>query len=96
MAIQAIVLGTLKSDGTLDLDQKPGLAPGRVQVIVQPLHSPTQAAKGIVEVMDEIRRNQKARGYQGRSTKEMHADEAAQRQADEQYEKRCQQLGKSE
>jgi len=60
---EIVVEGTLKPDGTLELDQKPSLAPGRVQVIVKPLPSPT-GRRGLVEVMDEIRQSQRARGYQ--------------------------------
>ena len=36
MSLQEIVIaGTLKPDGTLDLDQKPNLAPGRVTVVLR-------------------------------------------------------------
>ena len=34
---ETVIEGTLKPDGTLELDQKPNLSPGRVQVRVQPL-----------------------------------------------------------
>ena len=34
---EAVVEGTLKPDGTLELDQKPNLPPGRVTVRMQPL-----------------------------------------------------------
>lgn len=33
--IEAIVEGTLKVDGTLELDQKPNLPPGRVAVVTK-------------------------------------------------------------
>ena len=37
MSLNTIVVqGTLKPDGTLELDEKPSLAPGRVQVMLQP------------------------------------------------------------
>src|SRR5262249_22819223 len=32
---EVVVEGTLKPDGTLELDQKPNLAPGRVRVVLQ-------------------------------------------------------------
>ncbi len=36
MSLQEIVVaGTLKPDGTLELDQKPNLAPGRVTVVLR-------------------------------------------------------------
>ncbi|HEY1803990.1 MAG TPA: hypothetical protein VGG45_05875 [Terracidiphilus sp.] len=31
-----VIQGTLKPDGTLELDEKPTLAPGRVHVMLQP------------------------------------------------------------
>jgi len=34
--------GTLKSDGTLELDKKPDLAPGRVRVTVEPVSEPAR------------------------------------------------------
>ena len=36
-ATHVVVEGTLKADGTLELDSKLNLPPGRVQLIVQPL-----------------------------------------------------------
>jgi len=32
---QAVTEGTLKADGTLELDEKPNLSPGRVLMVVQ-------------------------------------------------------------
>jgi hypothetical protein len=63
---ESIVDGTLKPDGSLELDQPPNIAPGRVQVTVKPLVSPTARRRGLVDVIDEIRRDQLARGYLGR------------------------------
>ena len=53
----AIVQGTLKDDGTLELDEKPPLAPGRVQVTILPLRAPAVAPpRGtILDVLKEIR-----------------------------------------
>jgi hypothetical protein len=45
MPSQATVQGTLKADGTLELDQKPNLEPGRVTVVLHrtaPFPPPTQ------------------------------------------------------
>jgi hypothetical protein len=68
---EAVIEGTLKPDGTLELDEKPTLPPGRVQVIVQPLPKSVPTTRGLVEVMDDIRTGQRARGYQGRTLEEM-------------------------
>lgn len=95
MNIQVVtVAGTLQPDGTLQLDQKPNLSPGRVQVIVQPLAPRSPAERGLVAVMDEIRAGQLARGYHGRSIEEMMAEEAAHREEGDDYEQRCEHLWK--
>ena len=89
---EAIVEGTLKPDGTLELDQKLGLSPGRVQVIVKPLPPVASRCRGLVEVMDEVRQSQRARGYLGRTSQETQAEEKACQEENEDYERRCEQL----
>jgi hypothetical protein len=81
--------GTLKPDGTLDLDQKPGLAPGQVRVTLQPAQTGTPRRRGLADVIDEIRQGQLARGFQGRSAEEIRA---ALREGEEEYERRMQAL----
>ncbi len=88
---EVVIEGTLKPDGTLELDQKPSLSPGRVQVTIKPLVL-SSTGRGLVEVMDEIRQSQRARGYQGRTLQEMQAEEKARQEEDEEYERRCEQL----
>ena len=85
-----IVMGTLRADGTLELDERPTLAPGRVQVAIVPAQIPAASGsrRTLLDVLDEIRTGQTARGYQGRSIEEMKADEAARRAEDEEYEER--------
>ncbi|HVC98540.1 MAG TPA: hypothetical protein VND64_33040 [Pirellulales bacterium] len=93
MSLDDVVIeGNLKPDGTLELDQKPGLTPGRVQVTVKPLILPTVVYRGLVEVMDEIRQAQRARGYQGRTLREMQVDEMTRQEENEEYERRSEQL----
>jgi hypothetical protein len=89
---EVVVEGTLKPDGTLELDQKPGLSPGRVQVIVKPLAATPTGRPGLVEVLDEIRQSQRARGYHGRTPQEMQAEETARQEEDADYEQRSEQL----
>ena len=89
---ETVIEGTLKPDGTLELDEKPNLSPGRVQVIVQPLSKPAPTKRGLVEVMDEIRDNQQARGYQGRTVEAMQAEEKVRQEEDVEYDQRCEQL----
>ncbi len=70
---EIIVEGTLKPDGTLELDQKPDLSPGRVQVILRP----TQEAAGVQEgwwpYMQRIRSQRETSGYHFLSEAEMEA-----------------------
>jgi len=88
---EVVIDGTLKPDGTLELDQKPKLSPGRVQVTVKPLVASAAVPRGLVEVMDEIRQGQQARGYQGRSQSELEVEEKRRQEVDEEYERRCEQ-----
>ena len=93
MLTPEVIQGTLKPDGTLELDDKPKLPPCRVQVTVQPAPVSSTGPRGLVEVMDEIRQGQIARGYHGRTVQEMQAEETARRDHDEEDDRRCQTLG---
>jgi hypothetical protein len=79
------VEGTLKPDGTLELDQKPSLAPGRVTVTLQPSQAGSTPSKGLADIIDQIRQEQQARGFQGRSAREI---EAGLREGEDEYEQR--------
>src|SRR5438046_2518613 len=87
--IPVVVEGTLKPDGTLELDQKPSLSPGRVTVMLQPVQATQSHGRGLAQVIDEIRQDQQARGFQGRSADEI---EAGLREGDDDYEKKMQEL----
>lgn len=89
---ETVIEGTLTPDGTLELDEKPNLSPGRVQVIVQLLSKPVSTSRGLVEVMDDIRASQRARGYQGRTLEAMQAEERVRQEEDAEYDQRCEQL----
>src|SRR5438094_5064333 len=92
MSTPVVVQGTLKPDGTLELDQKPSLMPGRVQVVLQPLPTGSATRMGLAEVILRIHQDQAARGYQGRTAAEMVAEEALRQQEDDDYEARCQSI----
>jgi len=80
VTISAVELqGTLQPDGTLVLDQKPDLPPGRVRVTVQLSEAPAD----VMEVLRRIRAEQAATGHIPRSREEIDADIAAMRQEDE-------------
>ena len=86
---EIVVEGTLKPDGTLELDEKPNLSPGRVKVILQSIQPHLPRKRGLADVIDEIRQDQQARGYQGRSAQEI---EATRREGEDEYEQRMQAL----
>lgn len=71
------VAGTLRADGTVQLDQKPNIAPGRVTVV---LRHETQAVKAqppgdaFFQLMDEIWTGQKARGFVPRMVEEIRTE----------------------
>ena len=69
-ATAAIVRGTLKEDGTLELDERLDLPPGRVQVTVQPETKPKETGS-MMETLKRIWAEQDARGYVPRSGQEM-------------------------
>lgn len=83
MSMPIIIQGTLQQDGSLKLDQPPNLPPGPVVVTVQPVAAPT--TRGLADVIDEIHRGQQARGFQGRSAKEI---EAVRQEGEAEYEER--------
>jgi hypothetical protein len=75
------IQGTLQEDGTLVLDDKPNLPPGRVKVTVQPLTDLTQT--DIWQFFERLWTEQRARGHVPRSKEEIDAELEASRQEDE-------------
>jgi hypothetical protein len=72
-ASQVITQGTLAADGTLNLDEKLHLPPGRVRVIVQALGE--QANKpDWWEVAQQAWKENEARGFQPRTKEQIDAD----------------------
>ncbi len=86
---QVTVEGILKPDGTLALDEKPSLPPGRVTVTVRQTPASPHRQRTLADVIDKIQRGQQARGYQGRSAEEI---EAGLREGEEEYERKVQAL----
>ena len=62
------MLGTVRSDGTLDLDHKVPVPPGRVRVRVEPVESPAPPAQGLVQFVQSLRQEMAAAGHQFRDT----------------------------
>jgi hypothetical protein len=77
------IQGTLREDGTLVLDEKPNLPPGRVKVVLQPAHLHEGDGNDAIAVLDRIHNAQARRGYAPRSVEEINADLADMRDDDE-------------
>jgi hypothetical protein len=72
---EVVVEGTLKPDGTLELDQQPKLAPGRVRVVLQPVDktSPSQMGESLWEFLRRTRRELEGAGSHFMSEDEVQA-----------------------
>jgi hypothetical protein len=81
------VQGILREDGTLVLDDKPNLPPGRVKVTVEPM--PDYKQTEIWQFFERLWSEQRTRGHIPRTRKEIDAELEASRQEDE---KRLQEL----
>ncbi len=75
MSLQEIVVaGTLKPDGTLELDQKPNLAPGRVTVVLrQESEAVAPPQEGWWPYLQRIRAEREASGYPFMNEEEVNA-----------------------
>jgi hypothetical protein len=90
--IQVVIQGTLHPDGTLELDEKPNLPPGKVQVMLQPVQEPGPTGPGWWDALQKIWKEQDARGFKRRSREEIDAQIAAERAEEEEYEERWRQI----
>jgi hypothetical protein len=73
-----VVQGTVKADGTLQLDEKLNVPTGRVQVVVQPL--PDVSSDPFWRSMEAIWAGQAARGHVPRSVEDVESERKAARQ----------------
>lgn len=73
---EVVVQGTLNPDGTLQLDEKPNLPPGRVQVVLRHhiAKIPEPLGSAFFQMMEEIWAGQRARGHVPRSIEEVEAE----------------------
>jgi hypothetical protein len=65
--------GTLQADGSLVLDQKPNLPPGRVRVTLQPVADAVAPGDDLISRMQALWADQEARGYVPRTREEIDA-----------------------
>src|SRR5437879_2237453 len=87
-----IVQGTVEADGTLAVTDKVPLPAGRVRIIIEPLPRTETTGRTLVEVMEQIRKEQAARGFHGLSRQEMEKAEAALREEEEEEEARWREI----
>lgn len=72
--IEAVIEGTLTPDGTLVLDEKPNLSPGRVTVVVRresEVKRPQRLGDGFFDMMQAIWAGQAARNFVPRTVAEV-------------------------
>jgi hypothetical protein len=70
---ETVLEGTLKPDGTLELDEKPKLSPGRVTVVLRQESDPTPAQEGWWPYMQRVRAEREAADYHFLNEAEMEA-----------------------
>ena len=83
---EVVMEGILRPDGTLELDRKPKLAPGRVTVVLRQGDEANPARpldEAFFQMMEEIWAEQKARGHVPRSEEEVEAERRRLRQEGE-------------
>jgi hypothetical protein len=74
MSLRDVVIeGTLKPDGTLVLDEKPSLPPGRVRVVVQTVPETPPPSETLVEFVQRSRRELEAAGSRFMNEQEVNA-----------------------
>jgi hypothetical protein len=86
MSATVVLQGTLKADGTLELDKKVSLPAGRVQVTVQPLPQPKLQGEDWWQCMQQIRAEREAAGYPFMTEQEVQAHIEDLRSGDERLE----------
>ena len=70
---EVVVEGNLKPDGTLELDHKPNLSPGRVTVVLRQESEATPTKDNWFQHLQRIRAEREAAGYHFMDEKEMQA-----------------------
>ena len=74
MATEVVLRGAVDEDGYLVLDGKPGLPPGRVEVIVRPVEDAPLESSGLLDVLEPIWAELDAGGAKRRTIEEAVAD----------------------
>jgi hypothetical protein len=72
-ATQLVMSGTIRPDGTLELEGKTNLPPGRVRVTLNIVPEQPGQREDVLTVLQRIHAEQKARGMKPRSAAEIDA-----------------------
>ena len=79
---EVVVQGTVKPDGTLELDQKPNLSPGRVMVVLRQQSEPPPPKENWWQYLQRIRAEREASGYPFMNEEQLKAHTEWLREAD--------------
>jgi hypothetical protein len=71
---QVEVRGVLREDGSLVLDEKPALPPGRVRVLLRAEPAPPAPAESLVEFFERVHAELEAAGHRFRTREEIDAE----------------------
>jgi hypothetical protein len=85
-AFEETIDATLDASGFLTLSHQPQIAPGPVRVTIRAA-SAVGLRRGLADVIREIDTDQRSRGFLGRSTEDIHAEDRA--RLEEDYERDC-------
>jgi hypothetical protein len=72
--ISVETLGTIRADGTLELDGKVNVPPGRVRVRVESFEQSVKPSDDLIEFVQRLRRDLAAAGHIFRSKAEIDAE----------------------
>ncbi len=75
--------GTLRLDGTLELDNPPSVPPGRVEVVLRPLSPASSSGEGWWEYLQRVRREAETTGGPFRTEQEIEEEREDFRRGDE-------------
>ncbi len=90
--------GTLRLDGTLELDNPPSVPPGRVEVVLRPLSPPlptSPSGEGWWEYLQRVRREAETTGGPFRTEREIEKEREEFRSGDVRLDEVYRQMGQT-
>ncbi len=83
-----VLHGRLKPDGTLELDAKPPLPEGPVEILIRSVPEPQSSAENWWQYLQRARSELEAGGHRFRTPEEIDAEIAELRSGDERFERK--------